>query len=138
MLELRTFKTEDAELLCPNAIEAQTWDWKTWSRLNEHSIGFTGLLAGKPVAAAGIHIVRKGVGIVWAVFSPEIRSHKKDVLKSIRLWFESIKETYSFKELRATSRIGFKPSQTLLEHLGFTRMRKIINGTHYLYRLRMA
>lgn len=136
MIELIEYKAEHAEILCPQAVDetVKNSEWRKWAEANEFGgVGFTGIYQGQMLFAAGIRRVRDGVGDMWAVITPQARQCLKDVIRSQRVMLGIVALEMNLKRLRADSRIGFKESQRLLEAMGFTKKRVMLNKTHFYY-----
>ncbi len=139
MIAVRLFTLEDAELLCPKATEYKHWkggDWRAWA---EDSIkdgpAYVGLLDGSPIMAGGVSVIDEGRGWVWAIFSKEIKKHKKDVLRCVKDMLDLIMSHHNLSELWALSNKNFAPSQRLLRHLGFKKMGEA-DDDNYTYMLK--
>jgi len=137
MIELIEFKAEHAEYLCPRAVDPaiKEIDWRKWAQINESGgLGYTGVYEGKMVFAAGVRHVRTGVGDMWAVITSDCRQCLKDVIWTQRTMLAIVASEMGYSRLRSDSRIGFPESQRLLKAIGFEKMRKMLNGTHYYYK----
>lgn len=138
MLDIRMFESSDADILCPDAIDKSLQKnevlWKAWAKVNARSgPAYTAVTdTGELIAAAGIRLVREGVGNVWMVMSPKVSGYKKAVLRWLKTMIPIIMEEFGLKKLRTDSRKGFAASQRLLEHIGFKRLRKETK-TNYFY-----
>lgn len=120
MIEFRQFRIEDAEILCPTAIDPAVHgsDYEKVSRWHiESGPHFTGTYQGEIVCAFFMHI-RPGVGGLWAVFSPNIRNCIRPFLECAREILEVVIEQHKLSRVRAFAHVGFG---TLLKHLGFKR-----------------
>ncbi len=136
---LRQFNAADAQILCPDAVDvtAGTGPWQQWAEFNAQAgPAYTGLLDGKIIGAAGIRMVRPGVGDVWSVFSTEMPAVRLSAFKCLKRMLGILIAEFEFTRLRTDSRVGFEQSQRLLEHLGFVRGRTMRQGKYYFYRLK--
>jgi hypothetical protein len=134
MLKIRPYKASDGEMLCLSAVDETAVADHSWAAVNETlGPGYTGTHKGQIVCAAGIRLVRKGVGDAWLVMSHEAAKNKKATFRTVKTMLEILIEEFDLVRVRATSRIGFPASQRLLEHLGFKRMRTMTTG-YYFYR----
>ena len=136
MMYVRLYSPDDAKQLVFNAVDkaANMDGWEQWAVINGNSgPAYTGLVGDKIVCAAGIRIVREGVGHLWSVFSSDIGQNKLSVFRGVKSMLEILIKEFNFTRLRTESRIGFPESQRLLEHLGFKQGRIIMNKTHYSY-----
>lgn len=142
MIKIRKFKAEDAEVLCPSAVDASLHGppggpvyeyWRVWARINAVAgPAYTGYdESGQVLGAAGIRIVREGVGNVWAVFSPDIRNCKTGIYRALKRMMQILIKDFEFIKLRTDSRKGFEVSQRFLEHLGFKRLRREKEDRYY-------
>jgi len=137
MLDIKPFKKEDAELICPNAIDNSLHNnedyWREWAAINEVAgPGFTGYKNGELVGAAGINIAEDGIGRVWLVMKPEGVKYKLSIIKSLKLMLPILIKKFGIREIIADSRKGFIQSQRLLECLGFKKM-DLENEKNYFY-----
>jgi len=136
-MHIEHFKPEDAL-----AIRDIALDWSihgdgtvaAWAIAN-YNMGpcYTGIHEGAIVGVAGVRIVRPGIGHLWAAFTPLFR---KNLITCYRCLWESmliLEDQYSLKHLRTLSKLGFPGSQTLIEHMGFSRRRLIKSIGQYLY-----
>lgn len=133
---IRQFKLEDAEVLCPVALEPELRTnpefYRKWAIINIASgAAYTGEINGTPVLAGGVRIMDEGQGYVWAVLTPDASRYRLSVIRAIREMLGILIDEFEFVTLIADSRKGFSASQRLLEHLGFRRYNE--NETHYLY-----
>ena len=135
---IRQFEIEDADYLCPRAIDTSIRNrpdyWKKWAAVNlESGPCYVGLLDDVPVIAAGLRIYEDHTGWVWAVFTYGIKKDLRVVLRAMKrflgIWFEE----FNLKELKVISRIKFPQSQTLLKHVGFTKQ-GWYNMYYYLFK----
>lgn len=141
-MEFRQFEVSDIEAIKASAVDETVRDMpddilRAGAELNlKCGPAFTYFKDGKIIGAAGIRIVRKGVGHLWAMFSQEIRNCKKDFFRSTITMLDIVIKEFGIKKLRTESRIGFPTSQRFLEHLMFDRQRrKLIKRNYYLYTL---
>jgi len=137
MLELREFVPEDAEAICPDAVdETLRGDpdyWRNWAKINaERGPGYTAFYEGRPIGAAGIRLLDDNAACPWLVMTVEAASHKKMVMRTIRTMLKILIDEFGIKKLVTDSRKGFEASQRLLEHLGFRKM-TIETDTQYFY-----
>jgi len=136
-LDIRMFESSDADVLCPTAVDEtlhnETDKWKQWAIVNAQAgPAYTAVNeAGELIGAAGIRLVRTGVGNVWAVFSPKVRDYKKDVLRWLKTMLPIIMEEFDLKKLRTDSRKGFAASQRFLKHIGFRCLRKETESSYF-------
>ena len=137
MLKLILFKAEHAKHLCPNAIDSEAHGMEEIGKQHEMcDAAYTGISPdGKILFAFGINIKKQGVADVWSIFTKQIKTCPKAVLRTLDTMLDILVETYKLKTFRSTSRIGFKESYRLLEHLKFKRQRRnMINGKYYFYK----
>lgn len=141
-IEFRPFCFEDALKLCNNPIDphakaGRTTIIKTAVQNIEAGPCYTGIIHHEGhktlLGAAGIRLKPNGKGNMWGLFSPEFAKYKKTALRGFRYMLETIAKEYNIKKLRSESLIGFDASQTLLIHLGFKYMRKMINQKYYFF-----
>ena len=133
---IRQFKLEDADILCPIALETSLRTdpefYRKWAVINLTSgAAYTGEIDGQPVLAGGVRIQDEGQGYLWAVLTPDASRYRIAVIRAIRDMLSILIDEFEFVTLIADSRKGFTASQRLLEHLGFRRYDE--NSTHYLY-----
>lgn len=142
MIRIIKFEAVHAEHLCLNAIDTflDSQDktiWRAWAKYNEKAgMAFTGLKNGVPIGAAGVRLVRPGIGNLWAVYAQDALRLPKELYRTTRTMLQLIIKHGQYRKLRCESRIGFDASQRLLEHLGFKRQRRNVNKSHYTYILR--
>ena len=141
MIRARTFRVSDAELICPTALDSQVrdnpQDWQPWAEINASNPAVTVFVDDTIVFASGIRLGthKDGtVGNIWTVLTPEAKKHKREVLIAERLLAQLWIKGYNLKWLYSDSRKGFRESQTLLEHCGFTRT-SIETKDYYIYKL---
>jgi len=138
MITLREAYVEDLIFLGENAIDPaiKPADARAWAVENmANGPAYTAESGGKIVAAAGVWLVRPGVGLIWIVISKDIErsySFLKESIIVMRNMTEILAETFGLRKIRAFSRIGFGQSQSILHHLGFTRLRRT-RKSHYIY-----
>ena len=143
MITLRQAYIEDLILLGENSIDPDINDinndpvkLRKWAQRNmDYGPAYTAEDQGQAVAAAGVWLVRPGVGFIWIVVSKDIKrsfSFLRDALLTMRNMTEILAETFNLKKIRALSKVGFGQSQSMLEHLGFERLRKC-RKSYYLY-----
>ena len=138
MINLRESHIEDLVILAENAMDpaVKPADARAWAAENmANGPCYTAESGGKIVAAAGVWLVRPGVGLIWIVISKDIErtySFVKESVIVMRNMVEILAETFGLRKIRAFSRIGFRQSQSLLHHLGFTRLRRT-RKSHYIY-----
>lgn len=136
-MHIETFKPEDMVNIQDVALDTTLRGDKTveeWAVANYyHGPCYTGYIGREVFGVAGIRIVRKSVGHVWAAFTPEFKTHLKDCLRCLRDSLNILVDDYGFKFLRTLSNKDFPGSQNLIEHLGFNRRRLIKEINQYLY-----
>lgn len=140
MLPVRQFEPEDADIICPNAIDVglhnKSSGWPQWAELvNSAGPAFTALYEGEPVISAGVYIFDdkyEHAGWAWAIFSPKVKQCKKRAFRSVYTMLRILMDKFDLNFVISNSRKGFGASQRLLEHLGFRRMDKETNE-HYFY-----
>ena len=138
MIEFRPFKAEDIKFLSSNAVDDSVIDWRIATDYANYGPAYTGYHNGNIIGAAGLIFRRRGVCNIWSIFSKDILTCKKTTFRSFKLMLEMVIRTFEITKIRSESRIGFKASQSLLEHLGFKRQRRnMINGKYYFYMRRM-
>ena len=134
---IRQFELKDADYLCPRAIDTSIRNrpdyYQKWAKVNlDAGPCYAGLLDGVVVVVAGLRIFEDHTGLVWAVFSEDVKKDLRTVLRAMKrfigIWFEE----FSLTRLEARSRIKFPASQTLLKHLGFTKQ-GWVNMNFYLF-----
>lgn len=136
MLKIIPFKAEHAKHLCPNAIDNEAHEMENMGEFYEMcDAAYTGMSEDeKIVCAFGIVLKKDGVADVWSIFNQQIKTCKKSMFRTLVTMLDILIETFDLKKLRSQSRIGFKESQRLLEHLGFKRQRRnTIDGRNYFY-----
>ena len=139
MLDLRKFEPADIDRLRLDAVDdsllARPIWCKQWAKTNaEEGPAYTAIVGNKVVGSAGVRLFNNHAGIVWAVFSTDLKTNIRQTLRSIRRMLAILIDENNLRVLYATSRKGFAGSQHLLEHLGFTRMAKETK-IHYQYKL---
>ena len=141
LLPLREFKANDADLLCPTAVDSSLFDseeqWRESAKVNAAAgPAYTALYKGRPIASAGIRLVENKdgdiIGWPWVVFSPTVEKCKRSVFETTLVMLKVLIDEYGLKRLVTDSRKGFEKSQRLLEHLGFKRVEEETD-THYYY-----
>jgi len=91
-----------------------------WAKLNEVAgTGLTWMKDGKVLGCGGIR--NCGVGEAWAVFSPEAKEGKKDLLKLSRANFEEMIKKLNLWQVFATIKDISPQQANFLEHLGFVK-----------------
>ena len=138
---MRVANIDDLIELAGNAmdpgIDTNQGDIRHWAQRNlEFGPAYTAECEGRAIAAFGVWLVRPGVGLAWIVVSRDIErsfAFMKEWLIKNRMMVEAMAETFGLRKMRAISRIGFVQSQSLLDHLGFERLRKW-RKDYYIYR----
>jgi hypothetical protein len=126
MIEFRQFRIEDAEVLCPIAIDrvTRTRNYMLDARLRMgQGPAFTGVIGDEIVCAFGMAILRPNIGSLWGVFSPKIRTCKKSFLWSAKTILQVVIDQWELKKIRAFART--QPGCILLKHLGFVKARRM-------------
>lgn len=113
-IEIKPYRMEDALRLLKDPDEI------AWAKLNEVAgPGFTGMFDGKVLGCGGIRIY--GVGEAWAIFSPEAKERKKELLRQVRSKFKEMIKTANLWQIIATTRNLTPQQANFLEHLGFEK-----------------
>ena len=139
MIRLRQFEPTDIDAISPTAIDdspvSRAEYTKHWAEFNAKAgPAYTGYYNNVIVGAMGIRLFNEHSGVLWAVFADAMKSCVKSTLRSSREILIRLIEEFDLQTIFATSRKGFGGSQRLLEHLGFTKMKKE-TVTHYYYKL---
>lgn len=140
MLELQNATVEDIIAVSASAVDAETADRpEEVRRKAEINIAkgpaYKAVYDGRLVAVAGVMMVRPGVGHIWFVLSDKEKSFGfvRQALIMMKEMVVKLTVDLQLTKLRTTSRIGFTASQSLLEHLGFERQRKLYLRRYFLY-----
>ncbi len=113
-IEIKRYRAEDALQLLTEPADI------AFAKLNEVAgPGFTGMKDGKVLGCGGIRTF--GVGSAWAVFSPEAKGTKKDLLRLTRDNFNEIIESLKLWQVFATTKDISPQQANFLEHLGFEK-----------------
>lgn len=147
MISLRQAREEDIILLAENAVDESLLGKdayvRKWAKLNaELGPAYAAEFEGELVAAAGIRIVRAGIGNAWIVVKNNVESksytftERVEAMVAVRKLIKMMMADFGLIKVRAYSRIGFAKSQRLLEYLGFERLSRYKNG-FYFYVLRV-
>jgi hypothetical protein len=114
MNDVRKYRMEDALPLMEDK------ELIAWAKLNEVAgPGFTWFADEKVMGCGGIRTA--GIGEAWAVFSPEVKSCKKDLLILTRENFKHIIEQLNLWQVFATTKDISPEQSNFLEHLGFVK-----------------
>ena len=136
MLKLRQFKPSDIDHLRPNAIDEFLRDkpdyCKKWAEI--YAKGGPAYTDEQITFSAGILLGADQTGLLWAVFSPEIKKRTKTTLRTLKEMLAIVIDKFELKTLYAESRKGFAVSQRMLEHFGFIKTNEE-NKTYYYYKL---
>jgi RimJ/RimL family protein N-acetyltransferase len=138
LIPFKQFRADDLETLVPNAVDEETRNldpkiWRSWGEYDEKiSVGYTGCIDGKPVAAVGIRLIRPGIGTAWAYFTKEAAKHKLSVIKSMKLMLKYVLEACDFKRVRARVRVGNLMAERLVKHFGFKKVRRFRTHDYYI------
>ena len=142
MITLREAFVEDLILLAENAMEPGINigpdEIRRVAKFNMDSgPAYTAEFEGRIVAAAGVRLIRAGIGEIWIVISKDIGRNYgflKEALTAMRNMTEILAKTFILREIRTTSRPGFPQSQSLLKHLGFRRLRRLWRSQYIFVR----
>ena len=132
MLDIKEFDPEDANLVCPHAMEESAKKDYYNKMLNNNKAGptFTIWNGDTALAIAGIRVEDK-IGCAWIVMSSDASKCPFSITKAIRKGLKAASDYYNLTMLYALSVKTMAKSQRLLEHLGFSHEAE--NDTHYLY-----
>lgn len=114
MNDIKKFRMEDALQILSEK------DQIAWAKLNEVAgPGFTWMIDGKVLACGGIRTF--GVGEAWAVFSPDAKDKKKEMLRLSKDKFKEMIESLNLWQVFATTKDISPEQANFLEHLGFEK-----------------
>ena len=140
MIELRKATVEDIIAVAAIAVDSdfsgRLGEVRRKAGINiANGPAYKAVYEGRLVAVAGVMMVRPGVGHIWFILSDKEKSFSfvRQALVMMREMVVKLTDELHLTKLRTTSRIGFRESQSLLEHLGFERRRKLYMGRYYLY-----
>lgn len=80
---------------------------------------FTALLDDKPLASAGVTLVRRGVGAAWTVFGHDFVNHKLWITRTLRAAFRDIINGCNLHRIEAQVLESQLENQKWIEVLGF-------------------
>lgn len=113
-IEIKKYRMEDALQILTEPADI------AWAKLNEVvGLGFTGMVGGKVLGCGGIR--NCGVGEAWAIFSPEAKEMKKELLRLTRDNFREIIKSLNLWQVFATTKDISPQQANFLEHLGFEK-----------------
>jgi len=113
-VEIKPYRMEDALQILTEPEDI------AFAKLNEVAgPGFTGMLDGKVLGCGGIRI--NGLGEAWAVFSPEAKGMKKELLRQSKERFKDMIKLNNLWQIIATTKDISPQQANFLEHLGFEK-----------------
>lgn len=147
-LELKIAAKEDIELLCERTDDPDVRGNAKISEAAKIMPAYCAYYKGRPVGAAGLHIVREGVANVWAIIDggfemlPKGRvptAEQLEYLEKVLHLFVRMRDIlcrrFNIKRIRTYSLKGFGASQRLLKYCGFERLRRQSADRYfYVYR----
>ena len=140
MIQLLKATTEDIIEVAASAVDSDNIDRADEVRRRAeiyiaNGPSYKAVYEGRLVAVAGVMMVRPGVGHIWFILSDKEKSFGfvRQALIMMKEMVAKLIADLQLTKLRTTSRIGFVASQSLLEHLGFVRKRRLYMGRYYLY-----
>lgn len=101
---------------------------------------FCGYYAGRLVGAAGLHIIRDGYALAWALIdrgfeklpkglpTAENIEYLEMVMWTFKEMLDILQKRFGIRKMRASSKKGFSASQRFLKACGF---RKLCEGRKY-------
>ena len=118
---IRPYKAEDGMKMLANLLGGLKEDSeKQCKEAEAEGLAFTVLYKGKIVACAGIIKQRKGVGLAWALYPPDIGKYHIDPrITKDRL--RELMEEHNFWRVESTVRADFPAGQSYLRYMGFER-----------------
>jgi hypothetical protein len=87
------------------------------ARAQYEGVGYTGFLAGKAIAAAGVWVPRPGIGHAWTIFTPAMKAFSfslhREVKTRLGKVMESLDEVYAVcsDDGKWLKRLGFHVAQ---------------------------
>lgn len=104
-------------------------DLRAWGlKQAEHGWGFTGLEQDRAIFSAGILLSEKGVGHVWALFSPQAQSRGVKILRLLAQGLADLAVNLHLHQIQAMVRADVPKARKLVEHLGFEEEKPIMHG----------
>lgn len=90
-----------------------------WLAICEANPGWTGLLDGKIMAAAGVIIPFKGLGEAWLLTTPLVEKHPLLFVRTVKRVMGMIAVSHGLHRLQAMVDVSFTRAHRFVELLGF-------------------
>jgi len=144
LIHLEPFTVDDAAALYDRATDTglsqiTREEWMGWAADCERfGPAYSGFMGDELMAAAGIIMRPNNKGDVWAMLSKELcQRYPRVLMRWLKECLPLFIETVGFTKLRALADDNFEAAGRLLEHLGFTRTRRVVwrQGREKEYRL---
>lgn len=81
--------------------------------------GYTAMMNGEIIGCGGVRVFWNGCGEAWALFPPEIKHLKRELITLTKEYLDLIVRAYKLRWIQATPKKSFNGSVILLKHLGF-------------------
>ena len=118
-LEFLKFSVDDAF-----AIDGNT-DRANIHRLNQQTgPGYTVVEDGKILGCGGIRT--QGIGEAWALYSPEAKDRRRELLEKTRYWMDMMAREERL--WRIWSEAPIAPNVNFIKHLGFEKIEAYLKG----------
>ena len=132
-IHLEPFTVDDAAALYDRATDTglthfSREEWLDWAAECERfGPAYSGFMGDELMAAAGIIMRPNNKGDVWAMLSKELcQGYPRVLMRWLKEALPIFKEVVGFTKLRALADDNFGAAGRLLEHLGFTRTRRVV------------
>jgi len=118
---IRPYKAEDGIKMLETLPNGLIGDYeKSCREAEQEGLAFTVIYEDKMVACAGIIIQRKGIGLAWALYPPDIGKHHIDP-RITKDKLRELMEEYGLWRVESTVRADFPAGQSYLRYMGFER-----------------
>ena len=85
----------------------------------ERGKGYTALVAGEPIAAAGVLVSPAGRAEAWGIVGPKIREYPLFVHRSALHGFQRLIDEYKLRRIETTVLFGDETATRWIERMGF-------------------
>lgn len=125
-MEIVPFEPRHLRRVRPQPAQAELALYRDWlaDRLDAYALrgcAFTGLVAGRVAACAGVRPLWPGVGEAWAVFSLEALDRRFALFRATARGLATIENRQGLRRVQATCHENHPEAARFLQALGFRR-----------------
>lgn len=125
-MRIRPFKKEDLDGL--DAIEGpEMFTDELKQAIEDSGLAATGIKNGKVMGCGGLHPTDMEHAVLWARLSKDCKNHRIESVRFMKAGLEVLESSFSFKQIDAIVKCGFKEGLRLVRFLGFTHT-QIVDG----------